>query len=597
LLGIVGLAGTAHAQLLSPGDLSRAHASIEGDTHCGDCHSSGRRVADAQCNRCHTDVGATVRAGRGLHGQQYRNQSCGGCHVEHRGRSAALIRWPGGSRDAFDHALVGWPLRGGHRAIGCNDCHDSRNSRGARSFLGERTACASCHRDPHSGRLGTSCEGCHDVAAWSTVSLEHFDHAATRFPLRGGHQRVACARCHGTPARYEGIEHGSCTNCHRDPHSGAYGAECTQCHGEESWNRLSAAVRENHPGLRLTAGHSNVACETCHDRGINAPPTRGRACVGCHRPVHEAHFGRRCESCHGSIRWTGLPRRISLSAHARTPFPLRGRHEEVECTSCHQSERPRNERYRELTFDGCTSCHADRHEGEFAQRDGGQCSGCHDESGFAPTLFGAEQHASAAFVLEGRHQAVACGACHRSERPRLDWHVAQSRCADCHQNPHGEQFATEMAEGGCASCHSARGWDRPNIDHTAWPLSGAHELVACRACHSPSEEDRQTGQGASYRGVARECAGCHEDEHAGQFRLTEPRRECTGCHDTSSFSIAHFDHAGIANYPLEGRHAAAECGACHREQRLEGGETATRWRLGYRACRDCHADPHAGAAP
>jgi hypothetical protein len=96
--------------------------------------------------------------------------------------------------------------------------------------------------------------------------------------------------------------------------------------------------------------------------------------------------------------------------------------------------------------------------------------------------------------------------------------------------------------------------------------------------------------------VTRECSGCHEDEHAGQFRLTEPRRACDFCHDPSGFRIDDFDHGGLAGYPLVGRHAEAECGACHETAELDSGVHAVRWRLGYRDCRDCHADPHAGAS-
>lgn len=599
LLAALLVAAPAHAQLLSPGALSRAHAELEGDTHCNDCHASGRRVSEGACNRCHDDVGATLRAQRGLHGRQYRGRDCGGCHVEHRGSGTALIRWPSGSAERFDHDLVGWALGGGHGGLECRDCHDRRNRRGARTYLGLSTACNSCHSDddPHGGRFGTNCQSCHQVSRWNAVSVSEFDHSLARFQLRGAHQRVECAGCHHTPPRYRGIEFGSCTSCHQDPHAGRNGADCARCHTETSWSELGA-MRQNHPGLRLSNGHRSVGCERCHDAGVDEAPSRGSRCVSCHRDVHEADFGNRCESCHASIVWAPLPRAIGLRAHARTAFPLRGEHESAECSSCHSTEQPRHRRYRELVFDGCNSCHADRHEGEFASRQGGECGQCHDERGFAPTLFGAALHASTSFALEGRHQSVACSGCHRAERPRLDWHVEGGhRCEDCHQNPHGDQFATEMASGGCAGCHSAAGWDRPNIDHSTWPLTGVHDLVACSSCHSPTEEDRRTGRGASYRGVARECAGCHEDEHAGQFRLTEPRRECEVCHDTSGFAIEAFDHQRLANYALVGRHAQAECAACHRSTRLESGEEAVRWRLGYRECSDCHADPHAGAQP
>ncbi|MGE0784483.1 MAG: hypothetical protein AB7S26_02265 [Sandaracinaceae bacterium] len=593
----VGLVtGRAEAQLLSPGPLSSDHHELDGDTGCARCHESGRRVSASLCNTCHQDVARTIRARTGLHGREYQGRDCGSCHVEHRGRSTALVRWPSGGRDNFDHALSGWRLEGAHQRVQCSGCHDRRNSRGHATFLSQSNACRSCHEDPHSRRFGTNCASCHSQTRWSEVRMEQFDHSRTRYPLRGAHQRVDCAGCHGTPSRWTGIQFSQCSSCHRDPHAGQYGGNCSGCHTVSAWSELGA-VRENHPGLRLVGGHRSTACESCHDRGVNTSPSRGSACVSCHRAVHEAPFGNRCEGCHASIRWTGLPERVSLRAHERTPFPLVGEHRETECSACHREELPREERWRQLTFGRCADCHQDPHSGEFASREGGECAQCHNESGFAPTQFGVDAHAHTSFALEGLHTAVACGGCHRNERPRLDWHVADRACADCHENPHGDQFASEMARGGCAACHSDRGWDRPNIDHSTWPLDGAHALVACGSCHSPTEADRHTGQGASYRGVPRECEGCHEDEHAGQFRLSAPQRACTVCHSTASFAIAHFDHEHIADYPLVGRHAAAECAACHPSVALEGSEDqVTRYRLGYRECSDCHADPHAGAS-
>jgi hypothetical protein len=308
--------------------------------------------------------------------------------------------------------------------------------------------------------------------------------------------------------------------------------------------------------------------------------------------VHEADFGRNCVECHRQIRWTGLPEEVGRSAHARTAFPLRGEHVEVACSACHRESLPRDQRYRALTFDRCGACHEDRHSGAFADRNGGECGPCHDERGFAPSLFAVELHNTTSFQLVGRHVAVPCSACHTGSRPRLDFHVANSACADCHENPHGEQFATEMARNGCASCHTPSGWDQPNIDHSTWPLTGAHGQTSCNACHSPSEEDRRSGRGASYRGVPRECEGCHEDVHAGQFRTSDPQKACTECHDTTTFTIRRFDHEAKTGYELEGKHAEVECAGCHRSVRLRNGTETVRYRLGYRACSDCHANPH-----
>jgi len=510
------------AQFLSPGKLSSAHAEIDGDANCSECHSTGRRVDTDSCLGCHDDLRDRIRQGKGLHSRpEYQQKDCGRCHVEHLGRNAKLVRWPGGGESRFDHRLSGWRLKGAHASVRCQDCHDRPNRRGNATFLGLETDCTSCHADPHEDRFE--------------------------------------------------------------------GAECTSCHNETDWTEVTN-IQSNHPGLSLAGGHAKTECEACHDRGNVEPPSTGATCVSCHAQVHEAAFGDRCESCHASIRWLKLPRAIGLRAHPKTVFPLEGMHRDVACQRCHSPKLPLQRRYRQLQFDQCNDCHRDAHHGTLGKTD---CSSCHDEHGFWPTSFTVEQHARTGFPLGGRHQAVPCTSCHRGKRPRTNLELRAAACADCHDNPHGEQFSTEMRSGGCAHCHSERGWDSPRIDHSAWPLTGAHTEAACDSCHRPSKQDRLRGRGATYSGAPRECSGCHRDAHAGQFRLTEPERGCDVCHATSSFEIASFDHAELASYPLEGAHGDLRCVACHRRERLRGGEKPVRYRLGYSECADCHGNPHA----
>lgn len=596
LLASACLPSLAGAQLLSPGPLARAHEELEGDGSCARCHATGRGIDTGECVECHDDVGARVRAGRGLHGREYRGRSCGECHVEHLGVRATLVRWPGGARERFDHAQSGWPLTGGHHGVECSECHEHRNRRGAPTFLGARTECTSCHQDPHESRFGNDCASCHEVLNWRRVRLERFDHGRTDFPLRGGHARVDCARCHHEPPRYRDLPHDRCSDCHTDPHEGRFSAPCSSCHTETSWTEVATSVmREQHPRLSLANGHARVECARCHDRGLDVTPTRGNDCVDCHRPVHEAPLGRDCARCHGGIRWLGLPDRIGERAHEQVPFRLTGAHTEVECAGCHLPSLPVARRFRQLEFDACRRCHEDRHDGAFASRDQGECGPCHTDASFQPSRFGVTLHATTRFPLEGRHEAVPCSACHTTPRPRTTFRVGAQACADCHENPHGQQFASEMAAGGCAQCHDPLGWNRPRIDHASWPLTGAHQSVGCERCHAPSPEDRLTGRGASYRGVPRECVGCHEDPHAGQFALSNPARQCADCHETAQFAIASFDHTSRTGFAIDGRHTSVACSGCHPSVTV-GESTAVRWRLGYRRCADCHADPHAAAA-
>ncbi len=601
MLALAALPAGASAQLLSPGELSTAHHALEGDAHCLDCHSSGKRIDDQLCLQCHRDVGATLRAGTGLHGKQYRGKPCAQCHVEHRGASYDLTRWPGGSEAKLDHALTGWPLRGEHAQTKCAECHKSKNERGHATFIGLQTACASCHEDAHEGRFGQTCADCHDERSFKNVRLDEFDHARARFALQGKHAQVECGKCHGAPpepVKWKGLEFGTCTSCHQDPHQGELGTSCTNCHSEAGWQDVRMK-RGSHPGLSILGGHSKVRCAQCHDRGIDQNPSRGSRCVACHRPVHEAKLGNDCAECHRGIQWLGLPDVVGRRAHALTAFPLRGEHEQAECKDCHLPARPQHARYSELAFERCLDCHRDPHQGQLAEHDGGDCRACHDEHGFSPTTFSVEAHAQTDFPLLGRHVAVPCGICHGDPRPRLLFALSgeKQRCESCHQNPHGDQFAAEMREAGCAKCHSSVAWNVPNIDHGTWPLTGAHALVECASCHEATEADRKSGRGASYRGVPRTCEGCHEDVHLGQFRLTPPVRTCDACHRTDSFEVARFDHAKLTRWPLDGKHEQVKCEGCHTTANLRDGKSAVRYRLPFQKCADCHHDPHSEAPP
>ena len=410
VLAVLCITGAARAQLLSPGPLASAHASLEGDDKCGRCHTSGKGVANSLCTNCHVNIGTAQANGSGMHGRAWAGQACSKCHSEHRGRGFALVRF---DPKGFDHGQI-WKLNGSHAQAKCGACHKGG------AWAGLSSGCTSCHKDPHGGRFG-ACLGCHDEADWKNVQLGKFNHSLANFQLRGAHSSVPCENCHGKPARYRGLDYGSCASCHHDPHRGRFGTACTNCHVESSFHTIQMKAGA-HPGVSLSGGHAKVGCGSCHDRGHLVRPSRGPSCIACHKPVHDAPFGKRCESCHAMIRWLGLPPKTSLAAHEKTPFPLHGKHVGTACQKCHSPALSAQKRFRELVFDKCKACHADKHSGEFAKRDGGDCKGCHTDEGFKPTLFGADQHGTTRFPLIGHHVASPCGTCHKNhlaDQPRL----------------------------------------------------------------------------------------------------------------------------------------------------------------------------------
>jgi hypothetical protein len=114
-------------------------------------------------------------------------------------------------------------------------------------------------------------------------------------------------------------------------------------------------------GYALAGKHAGARCNDCHR------PTQARAariyrgtstrCDACHTDQHRGQFsGRDCSACHTSNdRWA-----LSAFDHARTRFPLDGRHARVACARCHVPVKQRDGslvvQYRPLGT-RCEDCH------------------------------------------------------------------------------------------------------------------------------------------------------------------------------------------------------------------------------------------------
>ena len=65
---------------------------------------------------------------------------------------------------------------------------------GQRRFLGLARDCASCHHDPHEGRMQLSCETCHQQDTFAFCTPKDHD---VYLPLQGAHAGLDCRKCHG----------------------------------------------------------------------------------------------------------------------------------------------------------------------------------------------------------------------------------------------------------------------------------------------------------------------------------------------------------------------------------------------------------------
>jgi hypothetical protein len=547
--------------VLAPGKLAEGHAKLEED--CQKCHVRFDRGAqDRLCMDCHKPVGQDVRAKSGFHGR-LKPQACKSCHTDHKGREAQLVVL---DKTKFDHAATNFDLRGGHTKLDCGKCHVP-----GKGYRIAARDCAACHRkdDVHKGSLGAKCADCHVESTWKEAK---FDHSKTRFPLTGKHDAVKCAACH-KDANYKETPQ-ACLACHRkdDKHKGRFGEKCDSCHGTKDWtgirfnhdtetrypligkhriarceschtgslyrdklpNKCSSCHEKNdkHKGtlgndcarchterdwkekagfshekteFPLLGKHATVPCKECHKSPLfkEAP----KACIGCHAKDdrHKGSLGDQCQSCHNERDW----KKTSFD-HAKTTFPLLGKHQKTECGACHKSAN-----YKQTPKD-CFACHQrdDKHEGQ----QGKACASCHDEKAWRPAP--KFDHGLARFPLLGRHVQVECRMCHVGAL----FKNAKSDCLSCHAKDDKHKKTLGPA---CEQCHNARSWKVWDFDHdrrTKFVLDGRHKAAACSACHTRPMEAQVTAPSS--------CVSCHakEDVHEGSYG-----RQCQQCHVTESF--------------------------------------------------------------
>ncbi|MEO8846783.1 MAG: cytochrome c3 family protein [Kofleriaceae bacterium] len=590
-IAIVAMVATVvHAQSVSPGPLARDHTTLEGIDNCVRCHSGGGGAINVSgCLSCHKALDQRLAAKAGYHAKL--GNDCASCHPDHRGTSAALVKWPG-DRDHFDHTLAAYVLSGGHAKVACRDCHKAAFLFGPiadalsaderpKTYLGLPTACVRCHADVHEPTLGTECTKCHDTASWRTRSTA-FDHDKTKYPLVGAHVKVECTKCHGgTTQKLKQLHPAfdTCKTCHKDPHAGVMGkaaTACATCHREAAWKELHYDRTSHAPRtLPLTAGHAKPACAACHGEKNDRMPAA--TCTPCHADPHKPTLGAKCETCHETNAWTKTSTKIEF--HDRTTYPLRGLHVSVPCDKCHDPKKPTSTRFRPVAHGKCLDCHPDVHKGEASR----PCEGCHNVAGWQPATFEVADHAKTRYVLEGAHRAIPCVKCHPASPKPSGFKRGNPSCETCHADPHGGQFTTPDRHDTCATCHDVVAWSPSTFTKEAHAkaglaLVGKHD-VACGRCHTKT-----------FVKLPADCGACHDDRHVGQFA----GRACTTCHAGAVWKpTPGFDHA--KSFVLRGRHAKAECARCHPKIARAGSKIETEvYKLGPAShdCVACHRAQH-----
>lgn len=500
LLAVISVPGHAASfeRLVMPGPVSSAHAQFEDD--CSACHAPLSETPQLTlCASCHEDVLGDITANTGFHGKhpEVSGQECQSCHREHKGRDAKTLSF---DLTSFDHSNTDFPLLWSHSGLECASCHEPEQAASLAP-----TQCSSCHAkdDPHQGGLGNDCGSCHNEKAWLDT---RFDHASTGFQLTGVHAATSCASCHSGNDFVSASS--QCASCHAkdDPHEGALGSQCQDCHSTSSWT-ASFFDHARQTGFALTQGHASLACDSCHLPGTPVSQASSE-CSSCHSKddVHEGNNGSDCASCHTVASW-----QASTFDHAgMSGFALQGAHTQLTCDSCHIGA------VSDPLPTTCAGCHTeDPHEGQLSER----CASCHNNDSW---VFNVRfDHALSSFPLLGAHSDLICLDCHLNPR----FHDADAQCSSCHQKDdvHNGAFGTE-----CQTCHQPAGWAQASFDHAQladFALEGAHAQLSCESCHSKphllaAESPDQ-------------CSQCHrkDDPHADRFGS-----DCAQCHTTTDFN-------------------------------------------------------------
>jgi len=141
-------------------------------------------------------------------------------------------------------------------------------------------------------------------------------------------------------------------------------------------------------------------------------------------------------------------------------------------------------------------------------------------------------------------------------------------------SPHGENLSIK-----CDACHISTSWttivikkDSFNHNKTVFPLVGQHQTVTCKKCHVD----------LIFSHIKSDCNSCHVDIHQQTVG-----HDCERCHTPATWLINNISRLhNLSRFPLQGRHAQADCNQCHKSASL------LRFDPMGTQCIDCHANDY-----
>ncbi|OYW25178.1 MAG: hypothetical protein B7Z55_00035 [Planctomycetales bacterium 12-60-4] len=221
--------------MVSPGELSQAHASLE--NNCAACHSPVQGVEAQKCIICHANNESLLqRQPTAFHANV---NSCVECHREHQGTNQRPTEMnhltlaeigfrhlktghpPDDEKERVRKDLLDWI--GQHQPAG-------HGSKGHSSLTPQEAVlnCAACHatKDRHVKLFGQDCGQCHTTAKWTIAEFRHPSPASKD-----------CAQCHqGPPSHY--MMHFQMMSAKVAGKPKAEVNQCYQCHQTTAWNDI-----------------------------------------------------------------------------------------------------------------------------------------------------------------------------------------------------------------------------------------------------------------------------------------------------------------------------------------------------------------------
>lgn len=506
---------------ISPGDLTSAHAKLEGISNCTNCHVLGEKVTNEKCLNCHKEIKKLINKKEGFHSSNdVSGKKCASCHSEHNGRKFQIIRF---DKDKFDHGKTGFTLTGKHNEQDCEKCHQKKFISNTElktrqnTYLGLPKNCVGCHEDFHQKTLGTVCENCHNTETFKKAIF--FDHNKTKFRLTGSHTTTDCIKCHVKTVRngkdfqeFKLTSFKYCSSCHKDVHKGRFGNNCQRCHNTTNFKNFSnTSFDHDKTAFPLAGKHQNVKCADCHGENLASHPAHNQ-CIDCHKDYHKGQIVtidkkvRDCRDCHNVYGFS--PSLFTIDMHQKLRFRLTGSHLAVSCKSCHRE----NENWNfKKSGTRCINCHENVHGNEITEKFLGDnnCENCHSADSWKQIKF---DHSRTEFTLSGKHAETGCAKCHVSQDMpgKIEYKFASLKpeCETCHKDIHFGQFRIDQ-KSDCTRCHDFSNWKPVKFDHekTKFSLRGAHSKLSCDKCHR--EVVVNSNKFIKYKLEDFKCAACH----------------------------------------------------------------------------------------